>query len=235
MPGRFQDLTFVVVDTETTGFSPRFSSLIEVGLSVHKNGREIDRFSSLIGPPQEVPWRIERITGIRARDLQYAPLFADVADNVDDRIAAADFVVAHNVPFDRAFVDAAFAGCGRALAPRRWIDSAVLARRALGFGKLSRVAAHYGVPHERAHQALDDARVTAQVLYRVAAALRLTTFDELCTMEPAAITVTPEPATQAPTPKTPPAEKTTTTKQAASAPKSVSMPVPAAKRLAFFR
>ena len=178
------ELRFAVVDVETTGFSPRIENVIEVGVSVQQcepgGGRELRSFSSLVGPAVAVSPFITRLTGLRQSDLATAPLFAEIVTSVARCFEGVDFVVAHNVPFDRAFVEVAFTECRRDLPPLLpWIDPVPLARKHLGFARLTRLAAHYGIAHDRAHRALDDARVTALVLYRLAAELGLTTLAEL--------------------------------------------------------
>ncbi len=187
----FRDQRFVVVDVETSGFSPRVESVIEIGVSVHQGGHEVRSFSSLIGPWQPVPPIITKITGIRSDDLRKAPLFSEVVNSVAACFGGADFFVAHNVDFDRSFLEVGFAECRRDLPPLPWVDPVPLARKLLGFGKLEKVAAHYAVEHKDAHAALDDARVTAEVLYRLADDLRLTTLVELLSGTPAPAETSP--------------------------------------------
>ncbi len=174
------ELRFAVVDVETTGFSARIENVIELGISVQLGGREVQSFSSLVGPAVPVSPFITRLTGLRQSDLRTAPLFADIVTSVARCFDGVDFVVAHNVAFDRAFLEVAFVECRRDFPPLLpWIDPVPIARKHLGFAKLGRVAAHYGIAHDRAHRALDDARVTATVLYRLAAEVGLTTLADL--------------------------------------------------------
>lgn len=173
------DLCFAVIDVETTGLSPQIENVIEVGICVHRHGREQRSFSSLVGPAVPVPWFITKLTGLRERDLATAPLFADIVLPIARCFEGVDFVVAHNVGFDRAFVDVAFTECRRDLPPLVWIDPVPLARQHLGFAKLTKVAAHYGVDAGRSHRALDDARTTATILYRLAREMNLRTVAEL--------------------------------------------------------
>jgi DNA polymerase-3 subunit epsilon len=232
------ELCFAVVDVETTGLSPRIENVIELGISVQRGGQEIKSFQSLVGPAVPVPGFITRLTGLRERDLKAAPLFGDIVNAVAHCFVGVDFIVAHNVPFDRAFIEVAFTECRRELPPLLpWVDPIPLARRHLGFAKLGRVAAHYGIPHEHAHRALDDARVTAAILYRLASDLGLDSLQALQTGRPTPPPpaappppVTPKPtATPTPTTTTKPTATTTTTKAPDEA---VS---PAAQRLARLR
>lgn len=179
-------LRFAVVDVETTGFSARIENVIELGISVQLGGREVQSFSSLVGPAVPVSPFITKLTGIRSSDLATAPLFAGIVTSVARCFDGVDFVVAHNVAFDRSFLEVAFTECRRDFPPLLpWIDPVPIARKHLGFAKLGRVAAHYGIAHDRAHRALDDARVTAAVLYRLAADLGLDSLDDLIAGRPA--------------------------------------------------
>ncbi len=205
----FRSQRFAVIDVETSGFSARIETVIEVGISVHEEGREVRSFRSLIGPAQPVPWFITKLTGIRERDLVAAPLFADVVGAISLCIDGVDFFVAHNVAFDRAFLEVAFTEARRDLPPRPWVDPVPLARRHLGFAKLTKLSAHYGIAHDGAHHALDDARVTAAVLYRLASELGLHTLAELSSGVAAAPTITAPPTTST--------KATTTTAQTATA------------------
>ena len=76
------ELCFAVVDLETTGLSPRIEHVIELSISVQQEGRELKSFQSLMGPAVPVPAFITRLTGLRERDLQTAPLFADIVNAV---------------------------------------------------------------------------------------------------------------------------------------------------------
>ena len=199
------ELCFAVVDVETTGLSPRIEHVIELGISVQQGGRELKSFQSMVGPAVPVPAFITRLTGLREQDLQTAPLFADIVNAVAHCFVGVDFIVAHNVPFDRAFIEVAFTECRRELPPLLpWVDPIPLARRHLGFAKLGRLASHYGIEHDRAHRALDDARVTAAVLYRLAADLQLDSLAALQSGRPTPPPPPPPPPPPSPPPPSPP-------------------------------
>jgi len=234
MAASFRDQRFVVVDVETSGLSPRVETVIEIGLSVHEGGREVRSYQSLIGPGQRVPHFITQLTGIRQRDLERAPLFCDVEAAVSLCFAGVDFFVAHNVAFDRSFLEVAFTECRRELPQRPWVDPVPLARRHLGFAKLTKLSAHYGLSHEGAHHALDDARVTAEVLYRLADALHLSTLAELLSGVPAAPTTAPTTTPTPSPPTTSPTTSPTTTATTTSTTTSTTTATTAA-RLKLFR
>ena len=55
---------YVLVDIETTGFSPRFNDIIEIGAIKVKSNKIIDTFQSLISIPYKIDLTITNLTGI---------------------------------------------------------------------------------------------------------------------------------------------------------------------------
>ena len=93
----------IVVDTETTGLDPAYCSLIEIA-ALRMNGPDIvGRFQTFVNPGCSIPEEITELTGITNADIADAPspreavaAFAQFAGGCD--------LIAHNAPFDRAFV-----------------------------------------------------------------------------------------------------------------------------------
>jgi DNA polymerase III subunit epsilon len=96
-----QDLVFV--DLETTGGSPAYNRIIEVGLVRVQNGVQVEQWSTLVNPGVPIPSNIEFFTGISNEMVRGAPSFADIADDVFEKLRGAVFV-AHNARFDYAFL-----------------------------------------------------------------------------------------------------------------------------------
>jgi len=121
----------VLLDTETTGLDPALGHrVIEVcclELSNHvPTGRH---FHALVDPGREIDPEAERVHGISRASLIGKPAFAEIADALVAFLAE-DPIVAHNAPFDFAFLDAEFARL--ALPPldrSRMIDTVALARK----------------------------------------------------------------------------------------------------------
>ena len=93
----------VIVDVETTGGSAATNRLIEIGIIRIENGVEVRRFESLIQPGQSVPVFVQNLTGISDHDLESAPVFKEIADEVESCLKDALFI-GHNVRFDYDFV-----------------------------------------------------------------------------------------------------------------------------------
>ena len=173
-PGAFnRPLTgtdFVVVDLETTGGSPDHAVIMEIGaVRVHGTretaGEQV--FGTLIDPGRPIPEHISALTGITGEMVAGAPLIGQVLPAFL-RFAAGAVLVAHNAPFDLAFLEAACGSLGLARPAAPVLDTAGLARRVLTTEeapdcRLGTLAQVFGatVPE---HRALGDARATAAVL-----------------------------------------------------------------------
>ena len=158
-------LPFAVLDVETTGLSPTRDRIIEIAVvRCAPDGSIIDEWSTLVDPGRDPgPTHIH---GISAADLAGAPPFAEIADELDHRIAGA-MVAAHNLSFDAGFLLAEYNRAGLEVPARSAVCTLQLARFTLpGIGgySLAACAAALGIDHPNAHRALPDTRVTAMVL-----------------------------------------------------------------------
>ena len=52
---RLADVTFVVVDLETTGGSPKDSAITEIGAVKIRGGQVLGEFQTLVDPGREIP------------------------------------------------------------------------------------------------------------------------------------------------------------------------------------
>jgi DNA polymerase-3 subunit epsilon len=98
----------VVLDTETTGLSPRGDNpdrIVEIGLVEVMNRRVTGRrFHAYIKPLREVNREALAVHGLTNTFLADKPLFKDVADEMLKFVAGAEIVI-HNAPFDVGFLD----------------------------------------------------------------------------------------------------------------------------------
>jgi ATP-dependent DNA helicase DinG len=121
---------YVVLDTETTGFSSERDSLIEVAAAIMQGPRIVARFSTFVDPGRAIPEAITELTGISDADVAGAPNAYEVLENLDAFVGDRR-IIAHNAEFDRGFI-AANAAIGSTLGDaERWMDSVELARIAL--------------------------------------------------------------------------------------------------------
>jgi len=158
----------VIIDVETTGMSAaRGGRVIEIGAVAIEAGRIVAELGTLIDTGAEISYGAWRVHGISAAMLVGKPEPADVWGAFREFVGNAE-LVAHNSPFDSAFVRHELALLGQGL-PNRWHCTVRLARRRLPQlpnHRLETVARHLlgDIPADcRLHRALDDARLTARV------------------------------------------------------------------------
>lgn len=163
------DVTFVVVDLETTGGSPGDAGITEIGAVKVRGGEVLGEFQTLVQPGVPVPPFIAVLTGITDTMLVDAPPLAAAVPAFLDFMSGA-VIVAHNAPYDVGFLKGACARLGRAWPEPTVVDTARLARAVLLRDevrncKLSTLAAHFGAGTTPNHRALADARATVDVLH----------------------------------------------------------------------
>ncbi|HEY5011707.1 MAG TPA: DEDD exonuclease domain-containing protein [Acidimicrobiia bacterium] len=161
-------VTFVVLDLETTGGSPSECAITEVGAVKMRGGECLGRFETLVNPGAPIPPLITVLTGITEAMLLPAPRIEEVLPPLLEFIGDA-VIVGHNVRFDLAFLAAAMVATDRPPLTNRHVDTLAMARRLvrdeLPNLKLSTLARHFRVPTEPAHRAYADAQATAEVLH----------------------------------------------------------------------
>lgn len=101
---------FCIVDIETSASDTDNGQIIELGALMIQDGKEVDRFESLVYA-QNVPENIQELTGIQEEKLQNAPSLSAVLEKF--RLFLKDAVfVAHNVNFDYFFISASLEKLG---------------------------------------------------------------------------------------------------------------------------
>jgi DNA polymerase-3 subunit epsilon len=168
---RLVDLTFVVVDTETTGTAHRAGDrLTEFAAVVVRGGQQASHYTTLLNPERPIPRYITRLTGIDGAMVRDAPRFRDVRAQVRHLFDDACVFVAHNAPFDWGFVNMELDRAGDRPLSNDRLCTVRLARRLLSDlprRSLDHVTTYYGIRVEGRHRALGDAMATAQVLGRL--------------------------------------------------------------------
>ena len=163
--GQNLDDTYVVFDLETTGFSPKNDSIIEIGAVKIKNGAIVDNFSEFVNPKRTIPYKITELTGITDDMVRDAQTIEDVLPRFLDFIGES-VVVAHNASFDCSFISKNCNDMGLDFSPTV-VDTVQVCRflyPELKSVKLNIVAKHLGVKLESHHRAVDDAKATADIL-----------------------------------------------------------------------
>ncbi len=164
-----REVTFVVVDLETTGGSAHDCAITEIGAVKVRGGEVLGEFQTLVNPDEPIPPFIAVLTGITDLMVASAPRIEQVLPDFLD-FARGAVLVAHNAPFDVGFLRVATERLGRPWPSFGVVDTARLARRVLHrddapdcrLSTLARVFRSTTVPN---HRALQDARATVDVLH----------------------------------------------------------------------
>ncbi len=169
-----EQASFSIIDIETTGLSPRYNNIIEIGI-VKVSGLKIkETYQTMINPGRQIPYYISQFTGITDEDVYNAPFFDDAADEILDFISE-DIIGGHNFSFDKSFLKRELLYAGRGILYNRDICTLKLARRMypdLRSKSLTNMCRHFKLHNENSHRALSDAKVTAQLLIRMIEELR---------------------------------------------------------------
>ncbi|HEX7354535.1 MAG TPA: DEDD exonuclease domain-containing protein [Mycobacteriales bacterium] len=182
-----RDVTFVVVDLETTGGSPADAEITEIGAVKVRAGEMLGEFQTLVRPRAAIPPFIAVLTGITDAMVAAAPPIAGVLPTFFE-FARGAVLVAHNAPFDVGFLRANADRLGLPWPGFTVVDTARLARRALTRDeapncRLASLARLFRTTTEPCHRALADARATVDVLHGLlerVGSLGVQSLEELC-------------------------------------------------------
>ncbi|MEA2974144.1 MAG: polymerase subunit epsilon [Actinomycetota bacterium] len=161
-------VTFCVLDLETTGASPADCKITEVGAIKVRGGECLGTFETLVNPQTEIPFFITVLTGITQSMVVPAPTIAEILPNLLE-FARDTVIVGHNVRFDISFLQAALANEGYPRLANQWVDTCALARRLVRDEvpdcRLATLSERMRLPHQPCHRAMADAMATADLLH----------------------------------------------------------------------
>ncbi|KUJ80005.1 3'-5' exonuclease [Ruegeria profundi] len=167
-----QELCFVVFDTETTGLLPHKDEIVQIGAVRVVNGRivEGEHLDMLVDPGMPIPPASTKVHKVSDHMVQGAPDIVE-AGRTFHQFARDAVIVAHNAPFDMAFL--------RRHAKRmevEWdhpiLDTVLLSAVLFGASDKHTLDAlcarlEITIPNELRHTALGDAVATAQALVKM--------------------------------------------------------------------
>ena len=163
------EVTFCVVDLETTGGSPTSSRITEIGAVKYRGGELLGEFQALVDPGVAIPSFIERLTGISNTDVIGRPPIEAALPTFLEFMGPDAVFVAHNARFDHGFLSAELARLDYPPLPPQPVCTARLARRVVWPDvpnvKLHTLAQYFRVRVQPSHRALPDAQACAEVLH----------------------------------------------------------------------
>ena len=164
------EVTFCVLDLETTGASPASCAITEIGAVKLRGGECLGTFQTLVDPGVAIPPAITVLTGITQAMVLPAPRIERVLPTFLEFVGDA-VVVGHNVRFDMSFLRAAIDRGGYMRPVNSVVDTCALARRLVRDEvpnlRLSTLADRLRLPHRPEHRAFADAMATADLLHHL--------------------------------------------------------------------
>ncbi len=182
------ELTFVVFDTETTGLEPeRGDEIVQIAATRVVNSRMLpgESFDELVNPERSIPQTSIEIHGVTEEMVADAPTISEIGGKFH-RYCGECVIVAHNAPFDMAFLRRHEKRIG-ARFDQPILDTVLISAVLYGGDaehSLDAIAERLAVdiPEELRHTAAGDAAATAKVLLKMKPMLRekgITTLGEL--------------------------------------------------------
>ena len=155
--------SFVSIDIETTGLSPEYDEIIELGAIKYINGQASDTFSSLVKTENPIDDFVTELTGITNDMLREAPSLQEILPDFISFIGDS-IIVGHNVNFDINFIYDACENNNLPPFSNDFIDTMRLSRRMYKDWKnhkLDTLIGFFGLTERNIHRGLEDCKLTA--------------------------------------------------------------------------
>ncbi len=159
---------YCVFDIETTGLSPFYHHITEIGAVILKDGEIIDRFQTFVDPQEPIPENIVELTGITDAMVAGAPKKGEAVRSflsfAKDRI-----LVAHNANFDVGFIRKVADDFAIPFTST-YLDTVAMSRYVnpdLKRHKLDTLAEYFGLGDFNHHRANEDAHMLALIFHRM--------------------------------------------------------------------
>lgn len=163
-------MEWIIIDLETTGLNAKKDKIIEIGAVLLRENGERKTFQTLIDPGIPLSRRISELTGITDEMLIGQPTMDEVIDDFLDFMGEA-IPVAHNVPFDSAFLEPLVGHPKDA-----WLDTITLCKMAfpmLESYALTNLVEYFGIETPTHHRAMADALATADLFVMIENSMRV--------------------------------------------------------------
>ncbi|MDM5338288.1 exonuclease domain-containing protein [Fictibacillus enclensis] len=164
---RLEDVLFIVLDTETTGFRPEHGDQIfSVAAARIQNRSVIGEFRSLINPGIEIPKEISLLTGITTKDVKEAPALDEKAEEILGFLSGG-IVIGYHISHDYAFLNHYLWRRYRSSLKQPALELALLTERLTGegpFPSLDSAADYFNIPCQNRHQADADVKIMSSLL-----------------------------------------------------------------------
>lgn len=160
--------SLAILDVETTGAAAPYDRIIEIGVVRVEKGKVVRKFETLINPEVTISPFIENLTGIKGKDLEGAPLFSEIKEELADLLDGCIFV-AHNARFDYSFIKNEYKRIGIPYSAKQ-LCTVKLSRLLFPdhvHHNLDSIMQRFEIECARRHRALDDAIVVWEFLQKL--------------------------------------------------------------------
>lgn len=164
------ELSFCAFDLETTGGNLEKDKIIEIGMVKISNLKIVEEKSFLINPEIKIPDFIQKLTSIGPKDIEEAPRIEEVIDEVLTFMGDS-VLIAHNTSFDVPFFDSVLKRAGKNSLTNKSICTNLMTKYLIPNllnSNLNYMSKIFGIPHKKAHRALDDAKAAAKLFLKYA-------------------------------------------------------------------
>ena len=188
--------TYVIFDTETTGFNPGLhDSMIEIGAVKMKDGAVIESFDELINPGVSIDISITELTGITNNMVKDCPNEEEVTKKFKEWIGDLP-LVAHNAQFDKNMLESAYNKYNLGSLNNTILDTMIISQiinKDLKRHNLTALTKNYGIKFEESdgsssghhHRADYDAEFTGYIFFKMLKQLdpnTIKTFNDLAAL-----------------------------------------------------
>lgn len=161
----WNNFDLVAFDTETSGAYPIGSEIVEFGAVKFRDGKEIDRFQTLLKPREPMTDFIIGIHGITNEMVADAPLMKQKINEIREFFSGS-ILMAHHAPFDLGFIALEFEKYNIDFPPEPVLCTSLLARKLIPESpnhKLQTLIPFLKIEKGAAHRAADDSAACIQV------------------------------------------------------------------------
>lgn len=164
--------SYICLDMEATGLSPRHDKIIEIGAIKVIEGNVVDTFATFVNPGRILDERIVELTKIKDEDLKDAPMIGNVIGSFV-KFCEDLPLLGHHVISDFAIIKQAAVN-NKLVFEKEGVDTLRIARACLPTlpsKRLGDLCDYYGIELS-AHRALNDAEATHELYKRLREAFK---------------------------------------------------------------
>ncbi len=157
----------ICLDLETTGLSPVFNNIIELGVVEVKGGVVATRYSRLFGGGRSSMYLVQNVHHIKDSERLGKGTFEEAAQKIADYLSGAILITHNGAHFDIPFIQTKMASAGVRFTIHRHLDTILIARRLKQeHTSLKWLCGKYGIPYgDENHRGLADCLCTLQLFY----------------------------------------------------------------------